>query len=43
MLVPPNAIVLNSDHEQGVCLPIDLSEPGTVQQMLERAIPLRRA
>ncbi len=26
-LVPPNAIVLNSDHERGVYLPIDLSDP----------------
>ena len=27
MLVPPNAIVLNSDHARGVYLPIDLEHP----------------
>ncbi|MBL8962729.1 MAG: metallophosphoesterase [Phycisphaeraceae bacterium] len=25
--IPPNALVLNSDHERGVYLPIDLSDP----------------
>jgi len=27
VLVPPNAVVLNSDHERGVYLPIDLDKP----------------
>lgn len=27
MVVPPNAVVLNSDHARGVYLPIDLSDP----------------
>lgn len=31
-LVPPNAVVLNSDHDRGVCLEIDLSNPPTPQQ-----------
>ncbi len=26
-LVPPNALVLNSDHERGVVLPVDLASP----------------
>ncbi|GJQ30530.1 MAG: hypothetical protein HBSAPP03_24140 [Phycisphaerae bacterium] len=29
VFVPPNAVVLNSDHEKGVYLPIDLSAPPT--------------
>lgn len=40
MLVEPNAVVLNSDHERGVCLPIDLNDPGTPEQMLARVIAL---
>ncbi len=40
MLVEPNAIVLNSDHERGVCLPIDLDDPGTPRQMLGRVVRL---
>ncbi len=39
-LVPPNAIVLNSDHERGMYLPIDLSDPPTPAQAIARAVPL---
>lgn len=39
-LVEPCAIVLNSDHARGVCLPIDLADPPSVGQALTRAIPL---
>ncbi len=40
MLVEPNAIVLNSDHARGVCLPIDLARPGSVREMVGRVVPL---
>ena len=40
MLVEPNAIVLNSDHERGVYLPIDLSEPPTVMDALKSVVAL---
>ena len=39
-LVEPNAIVLNSDHEHGVYLPIDLSEPPTVSAALASVVAL---
>ncbi|MCB9846016.1 MAG: metallophosphoesterase [Phycisphaeraceae bacterium] len=39
-LVEPCALVLNSDHERGVYLPIDLADPPTVQRALERVVPL---
>jgi hypothetical protein len=32
--VPPNAIILNSDHDKGVYLPIDLSNPGSVEELV---------
>ena len=40
MLVEPNAIVLNSDHERGVYLPIDLSEPPSVSAALASVVAL---
>lgn len=39
-LVPPNAIVLNSDHERGVYLPIDLANPPTAAQAAAMVVPL---
>lgn len=39
-LVPPNAIILNSDHERGVYLPIDLSDPPTVSEAIMGVVPL---
>lgn len=36
-LVKPNAIVLNSDHERGKYLPIDLSDPPTPEACLSLA------
>lgn len=39
-LVPPNAIVLNSDHAKGVYLPIDLGDPPTPMQAVESVVPL---
>ncbi len=40
MLVEPNAIVLNSDHARGVCLPMDLERPGSIREMIGRVVPL---
>lgn len=39
-LVPPNAIILNSDHDRGVYLPIDLSDPPTVSEAIMSVVPL---
>lgn len=39
-LVPPAAVVLNSDHERGVYLPIDLADPPEWRECAERARPL---
>ena len=39
-LVEPNAIVLNSDHDRGVYLPIDLNQPPTIAQALASVVPL---
>lgn len=39
-ILPPNAIVLNSDHERGCVLPIDLAEKPTVERLIERVRPL---
>ncbi|MBM4108630.1 MAG: hypothetical protein FJ255_07430 [Phycisphaerae bacterium] len=39
-VVPPNAVVLNSDHDRGVYLPVDLSEVLTAEQAVARAVPL---
>lgn len=39
-LVPPNAVVLNSDHDRGVCLEIDLSNPPTALESVQRVTRL---
>jgi len=39
-LVAPNAVVLNTDHERGVYLPIDLSNPPTPVQAMERVVQM---
>ncbi|MEL6328464.1 MAG: metallophosphoesterase [Planctomycetota bacterium] len=41
-LFPPNAVILNSDHDRGVYLPIDLSDPPSLNEYPARAIPFRR-
>lgn len=38
--VPPNAVVLNSDHARGVYLPIDLADPPRAESMPARAVSL---
>lgn len=38
--IAPNAVVLNTDHERGVYLPIDLSNPPTPMQAMERVVYL---
>ena len=38
--VPPNAIVLNSDHARGVYLPIDLDNPPSPMRALESVVSL---
>lgn len=38
--VPPSVVILNSDHERGVYLPIDLSHPPTAEQAMEMVKPL---
>lgn len=38
--VPPNALVLNSDHVNGVYVPIDLSNPASADQLARCAIRL---
>ena len=40
MLVPPNALVLNSDHARGVYVPIDLSNPPKAEEAVARAVAL---
>jgi hypothetical protein len=39
-LIPPCAIVLNSDHQRGVYLPIDLDHPPTAEQAAAMVVPL---
>lgn len=39
-LVPPNVLVLNSDHERGVYLPIDLDRPPRAEEAAAAVIPL---
>ncbi len=39
-LVAPNAIILNSDHENGVYLPIDLSRPPRPEEAPSRVVRL---
>ena len=38
--VPPNAIILNSDHERGVYLPLNLDRPPRPEEAMERVLPL---
>jgi hypothetical protein len=40
MFIPPCAIVLNSDHERGVYLPIDLSDPPRAERAAGMVVPL---
>lgn len=40
MLVEPNALVLSSDHERGVYLPIDLEHPPAIRDCLGLVVPL---
>jgi hypothetical protein len=39
--VPPCALVLNSDHEHGVYLPIDLSSPPRAEAAVSQVVRLR--
>lgn len=39
-LVPPNAIILNSDHDRGVYLPIDLDHKPTPEQAVGMVVAL---
>ena len=41
MLVPPAAVVLNSDHERGVYLPIDLEHPPRPEACAGMCVALR--
>lgn len=43
LFVYPNAVVLNSDHERGVYLPIDLSNPPMPEEALAAVRPLAGA
>jgi hypothetical protein len=38
--IPPCAIVLNSDHERGVFLPIDLSHPPRAEEAVGMVVAL---
>lgn len=38
--VPPNAVVLNSDHERGVYLPLDLEKPMRPEEAVGRVVGL---
>jgi hypothetical protein len=38
--VAPNAIILNSDHERGVYLPVDLEDPPRLEEALQGVVPL---
>ena len=39
-IVPPNAAILNSDHERGVYLPVDLSRPPRIEEIPGMVVPL---
>jgi hypothetical protein len=39
-IVPPNAVVLNSDHARGVYLPIDLEHPPRAEAAAAQVVPL---
>ncbi|MFM9994613.1 MAG: metallophosphoesterase [Phycisphaerales bacterium] len=41
LFTPPCAIVLNSDHDRGVYLPIDLAAPPSPQEAAARVVALR--
>lgn len=41
MVLPPNAVVLNSDHAAGVALPIDLTDPPSASEAVWSVAPLR--
>lgn len=43
MALPPNAVVLNSDHERGVALSIDLAAPPTAEEAVWSTTPLAGA
>jgi hypothetical protein len=38
--IPPNAVILNSDHERGVYLPIDLDHPPRAEAALRMVVKL---
>lgn len=38
--VPPNVVILNSDHEHGVYLPVDLADPPTPGEAVASVVPL---
>ncbi len=40
LFVPPNALVLNSDHERGVYLPLDLADPPSAEEAAGMVVPL---
>ena len=40
LLVPPCAVVLNSDHERGVYLPINLAQPPSMGEIPGLVRPL---
>jgi hypothetical protein len=39
-VIGPRLIVLNSDHERAVGLPIDLANVGSAEEMMLGAVPL---
>jgi hypothetical protein len=39
-IVPPNAVILNSDHDRGVYLPLNLSSPPRVDEIPGLVVPL---
>jgi hypothetical protein len=40
MFLPPCVVILNSDHERGVYLPIDLSDPPGAEEAVARVVRL---
>ena len=42
-LIPPCVVILNSDHEKGVYLPIDLSAPPRAEEAVRMVVPLAQA
>ncbi|MEO0513275.1 MAG: hypothetical protein AAF108_10330 [Planctomycetota bacterium] len=43
LVVPPNALVLNSDHQRGVYLPIDLTSCPSFEEMAMEVVPISQA